>query len=78
MNYVTKALLKKCPEGINEMFHVISNDNYNLRSNDLVLGLSKPNTNAMKSSFSHAAANFWNSQNKTKRAEVINSDRNCS
>jgi hypothetical protein len=37
MNYVTKALLKKCPEGINEMFHVISNDNYNLRSNDLVL-----------------------------------------
>jgi hypothetical protein len=53
MNYVTKAVLKKCPEGINEMFHVISNDNFNLRSNDLVLGLSKPNTNAMRRSFSH-------------------------
>jgi hypothetical protein len=48
MNYVTKAPLIKCPEGINETFHVISNDNFNLRSNDLVLGLSKPNTNAMK------------------------------
>ena len=48
MNYVTKAPLIKCPEGINETFHVISNDNFNLRSNDLVLGLSKPNTKAMK------------------------------
>ncbi len=75
MNYVTKAFLKKCPEGITEMFHVISNDNYtDLRSNDLVLGLSKPNTNSMKRSFSHAAAKFWNSE----RAEVINSVRNCS
>lgn len=78
MNFVIKALFKKCPEAINEMFHVISNDNYNLRSNDLVLGLSKPNTNTMKISFSHAVSKFWNSQNKTKRAEVINSVRNCS
>ena len=34
MNYVTKALLKKCPEGINEMFHVISNDNQRRRNID--------------------------------------------
>ena len=74
----TLSFFEKCPEGINEMFHVISNDNYNLRSNDLVLGLSKPNINAMRRSFRHAAAKFWNSQNKTKRAEVINTVRNCS
>jgi hypothetical protein len=34
MNYVTKAVLKKCPEGINEMFHVISNDNQRRRNID--------------------------------------------
>ncbi len=60
------------------MFHVSDNDNYNLRSNDLVLGLSKPNTNAMKRSFSYAAAKIWNSQSKTKRVEIISSVRNCS
>ena len=78
INYVTQALFKKCPEGINQMFHVSDNDNYNLRSNDLVLGLSKPNTNAMKRSFSYAAAKIWNSQSKTKRVEIISGVRNCS
>ena len=40
-SFVTKALGKKCPEGINEMFQISSNDNHNSRGNNLVLKLSK-------------------------------------
>ena len=41
-SFVTKVLRKKCPEAINEMFQTSCNDNHNLRSNNLVLKLSKP------------------------------------
>ena len=46
--YVTKALQGKCPENINAMFRPWNRENYRLRNNNLVLMLSKPNTNAMK------------------------------
>ena len=45
--YVTKALQEKCPENINAMFTPSNTKNYQLRDNNLVLMLSKPNTNAM-------------------------------
>ena len=53
---VTKALQGKCPENINAMFIPSNIENYQLRDNNLVLMLSKPNTNAMTRSFSYAAA----------------------
>ena len=48
--YVTKALQGECPENINAMFILSNIENYQLRDNNLVLMLSKPNTNAMKRS----------------------------
>ena len=38
------------------------NENYNLRSNNKMLMLSKPKTNAMKRSFCYAAAKVWNNR----------------
>ena len=67
ISYVNKALQKNCPEGITEMFQFSCNDNHNLRSNNLMLRLAKPKTNAMKKSFSYAAANIWNSQSISER-----------
>ena len=69
--YVTKALRGKCPENINAMFLPSNIENYQLRDNNLVLMLSKPNTNAMKRSFSYAAAKIWNSQDARIRKEVL-------
>ena len=60
LSYVKKALKKKCPEGINEMFQISSNDFHDLRSNNWMLSLSKPKTNSSRlmhgSNFCHAAA----------------------
>ena len=50
----------------------ISDKTYQLRNNNLVLMLSKPNTNAMKRSFSYSAAKIWNSQSIDARRKVIN------
>ena len=72
ISYVNNALQKNCPEGITEMFQFSCNDNHNLRSNNLMLRLAKPKTNAMKKSFSYAAANIWNSQSISERKKVIN------
>jgi hypothetical protein len=55
------------------MFQISYNDNHNLRSNDLMLRLANPKTNAMKKSFSYAAANIWNSQSISERKKVISS-----
>ena len=68
---VTKALQGKCPENINAMFMPSNRENYRLRDNNLVLMLSKPNTNAMKRSFSYAAAKIWNSQDTKIRKEIL-------
>ena len=55
---VNKALNHMCAS----MFQITNNENYNLRSNNKMLMLSKPKTNAMKRSFSYAAAKVWNSR----------------
>ena len=52
------------------MFQFSYNDNNNLRSNNLVLRLAKPKTNAMKKSFSYAAANISNSQSMEERTKI--------
>ena len=72
ISYVNNALQKNCPEGITEMFQFSSNHNHNLRSNNLMLRLAKPETNAMKKSFSYAAANIWNSQSISERKKESN------
>ena len=69
--YVTMVLEGKCPENINEVFVPLNRENNQLRDNNLVLMLSKPNTNPMKRSFSFAAAKIWNSQDITIRKEVL-------
>ena len=51
-----------CPPAIASMFQITNNENYNLRSNNKMLMLSKPKTNAMKRSFSYAAAKVWNNR----------------
>ena len=38
-----------------------------------MLRLANPKTNAMKKSFSYAAANIWNSQSITERKKVVSS-----
>ena len=69
--YVTKALQGKCPQNINAMFIPSNIENYQLRNDNLVLMLSKPNTNAMKRSFGYAAAKIWNSQDAKIRIIFI-------
>ena len=59
---VNKALNHMCPAAIASMFQITNNENYNLRSNNKMLMLSKPQTNALKRSFSYAAAKVWNSR----------------
>ncbi len=73
ISYVNKALHKNCPEGISEMFPISYNDNHNLRSNDLIMRLANHKTNAIKKSFTYAAANIWNSQSISERKKVISS-----
>ena len=57
---VNKALNHMCPPAIASMFQITNN--YNLRSNNKMIMLSKPKTNAMKRSFSYAAAKVWNNR----------------
>ena len=59
---VNKALNHMCSPAIGSMFQITNNENYNLRSNNKMLMLSKPKTNAMKRSFSYAAAKVWNNR----------------
>ncbi len=44
-----------------------------IKINDLMLRLANPEINAMKKSFSYAAANIWNSQSISERKKVISS-----
>ena len=48
-----EILKNEVPALISELFQTSSNDQYNLRSNDTMLKLAKPKTNAMKRSFSY-------------------------
>ena len=47
---------------LNHLFSIAKRDYYQLRSNDNMLSLPKPNTNAMKKSFGYRAAVTWNAQ----------------
>ena len=58
--FMRKILKNEVPALISELFQTSSNDQYNLRSNDTMLKLAKPKTNAMKRSFSYYGAKAWN------------------
>ena len=63
-----------CPPAIASMFQITNNENYNLRSNNKMLMLSKPKTNAMKRSFSYAAAKVWNTESEIQlyhKVEIV-------
>ena len=62
--HVYKIVEGDCPETISNLFKKCDNPNYTLRSKGKLLRLSKPNTNAMKISFSYKGAKVWNTQNK--------------
>ena len=70
ISYMTKATKKQCPVTIAEMFTFANNETYQLRSNNQKLVLPKPCSNAMKRSFSYAAAKTWNSLSNEKRKLV--------
>jgi hypothetical protein len=55
-----KALARKAPDYVRELFTECKNDFYCLRSNDTKLALPKPRTNFLKRSFSYRAAKSWN------------------
>ena len=58
--FMRKILKNEVPALISELFQTSSNDQYNLRSNDTMLKLAKPKTNAMKRSFGYYGAKAWN------------------
>ena len=47
-------------KNIGDLFRISCNTSHNLRSNNKVLSLAKPNTNAIKRSFSYKGAVVWN------------------
>ena len=69
IDMVNEALNHMCPPAITSMFHIANNENYDLRSNNKMLMLSKPKTNALKRSSSYLAANVWN--NRTKETVLL-------
>ena len=54
-----KILTGRSPRYLEKLSSVSQNDNYNLRSNQTKLNLSKPKTNFIKRSFSYRAAMSW-------------------
>ena len=55
-----KALTKRLPNYLTDLFTKCENDNYNLRSNNTKLSQLKLKTNFLKRSFSYRAAKAWN------------------
>jgi hypothetical protein len=55
-----KILKYEVPTSISDQFHILVNDQYNLRSNFTMLKLAKPRTNVLKRSFSYHGAKIWN------------------
>ena len=49
-------------DNLSHLFSITKRDCYQLRSNDNMLLLPKPNANAMKKSFGYRAAVTWNAQ----------------
>ena len=56
ISYMSNVLKRNCPQSISKMFTLVYNETCNLRSNNKMLMLSKPKTNAMKKVFGYAAA----------------------
>ena len=57
-----------------DQFQISENIRYNLRSNNNMLMLAKPRTNAMKRSFSYKAAKVWNTLPLSLKQESISVD----
>ena len=49
-------------DNLSHLFSIAKRDCYQLRSNDNMLLLPKPNTNALKKNFGYRAAVIWNAQ----------------
>ena len=62
IDLVNKALNHMCPPAITSMFQIAKNQNYDFRSNNKTLVLSKPNIIAVKRSFSYLAPKAWNNR----------------
>ena len=62
IDMVNKALNHMCPPAITSMFHIANKENYDFRSNNQTLMLSKPKTNTMNGSFSCLGAKVWNNR----------------
>ena len=58
--FMRKILKNEVPALVSELLQTSSNDQYNLPSNDTMLKLAKPKTNAMKRCFSYYGAKAWN------------------
>ena len=58
--YIIKVMQGDSNNYLQELFTISCNKTYNLRSNNRVLSLPKPNTNALKRSFSYQGAAAWN------------------
>ena len=52
---------------LREFFTISTNQTYELRSNNHVLHLPKPNTNALKCSFSYKGAAAWNNIDENRK-----------
>lgn len=59
-NLMKKIMRDNSVDYLQELFSIFSNSTYQLRNNNRVLSLPKPNTNALKRSFSYKGAVAWN------------------
>ena len=83
MKYMSKIIEREGPEEASNIFEGCNIKNYYLRSNCILLRLSKLSTNAMKRSFSYKGAKAWNHKNKSfvagimERTYVLMSSQDC-
>jgi hypothetical protein len=64
--HLVQRLFRKTPWAVKVQYLERSNDNHNLRSNNLVVKWSKPKTNATKRSFNHIVAKICNSEERVQ------------
>ena len=64
IDIIDKALNHMCPSAITSMSHIANNENYDLRSNNKTLMLSKLKSNAIKRSFSYLADKVWDNRTR--------------
>ena len=71
--FMRKILKNEVPTSITDQFHILENEQYNLRSNLTRLKLAKPRANALKRSFNYYGANWNNLPTELKSLSI--SDR---